>query len=218
MFFSDYGSFMHKVIEMYLRGQLKKSELTSHYLLNFKKEVIGKPPTRDIFKSYFEQGLSYLNSFNFPYEKTLAIEQKYNFTIDDVKFTGVIDCVPEDSNGLIVLDNKSRALKARSGRKKPTKSDRELDEYLKQLYIYSVPVKAEYGKYPSRLEFNCFRAQELISEPFDEEAFENAKEWALRTIDKIIENDDWSPDMEYWKCRYLCDKNHQCEYFLMNRR
>lgn len=118
----------------------------------------------------------------------------------------------------MILDNKSRDLKPRSLRKKPTKSDGELDSYLRQLYLYSVPIKDLFDTYPDRLEFNCFRTGQLISEPFQEKALGTTKEWALQTIEKITENDDWSPQMDYWKCRYLCDLNQHCEYYQMNRR
>lgn len=123
----------------------------------------------------------------------------------------------KDGDNIIILDNKSRALKPRSGRKKPTKSDLELDEYLRQLYLYSIPIQTEFQQYPERLEFNCFRTQQIIPEPFREDALEHAKLWALQTIDTITQNEDWSPKMEYWKCKYLCDHSHQCEYQLMNR-
>lgn len=142
---------------------------------------------------------------------------RVDFFIGDKPFTGIIDCVAKDGDSIIILDNKSRALKPRSGRKKPTKSDLELDEYLRQLYLYSIPIQTEFQQYPERLEFNCFRMQQIISEPFREDALEHAKLWALQTIDTITQNEDWSPKMEYWKCKYLCDHSHQCEYQLMNR-
>ena len=53
---------------------------------------------------------------------------------------GVIDLVGRsDTGGLVIVDHKSRALKPRSKRKKPTKTNQELDEYLRQLYLYAVP-------------------------------------------------------------------------------
>ena len=33
LFFSDYGSFIHKLIEQYLNGELKKDELAGEYLV-----------------------------------------------------------------------------------------------------------------------------------------------------------------------------------------
>jgi len=209
---------MHKIIELYLKGELDKKDLASYYLENFRKEVKGYAPSRDIFKTYFEQGLNYLLHIDrFPYQLPLCVEEQLDFNIEDKKFTGIIDCIAKD-DGLIIVDNKSRTLKPRSKRNKPTKSDEELDAYLRQLYLYSIPVKSTFHTYPARLEFNCFRTGELISEPFSEEKFEEAKQWALKMIDTITDNEDWSPKMDYWKCRYICDFSDSCEYFQMNRK
>lgn len=217
LFFSDYGTLMHRIIEKKLKGELNSSELVPYYLSHFRQDIKGFAPTRAIFKTYFEQGLQYLRHMDFLYPAPLEVEQRVDFFIGGKAFTGVIDCVAKQDGSLIILDNKSRILKPRSSRAKPTKSDKELDDYLRQLYLYSVPIKDQFYTYPNRLEFNCFRTGQLISEPFREEALGNTIDWALQTIDTITENEDWSPKIEYWKCRYLCDLNHHCEYYQMNR-
>lgn len=216
MFFSDYGALMHRAIEMRLNGKLSDGDLVPYYLSNFRREVRGRAPTRTVFKSYFEQGLQYLSHMNFPYPAPVGVEKRVDFFIGGKPFTGIIDCVAEQGGSPIILDHKSRSLKPRSSRKRPTKSDGELDAYLRQLYLYSVPVRDQFDTYPGRLEFNCFRTGQLISEPFLEDAFEKTKEWALQMVEQITENDDWRPDMDYWKCRFLCDLNHHCEYYHIN--
>lgn len=218
MFFSDYGSFMHKLIELYLRGFLDADELPSAYLSGFKQNVVGKAPNLKVFKSYFDQGFGYLSDIQFPYISPVGVEQKVDFTIGDKPFTGIIDCVAMDNENLVILDNKSRALKPRSNRKTPTASDKELDAYLKQLYLYSIPVEQLYHRPPDRLEFNCFRTGQLISEPFRTEEFEKAKAWALNTIDTITHNESWPPKINFWKCNYICDLGDECCYCQANRR
>jgi len=217
LFFSDYGSFIHKLIEEYLNGSIKKEELVTEYLSRFQMEVRGVAPNRDIFKTYFEQGLSYVSGIRFPYAEPLCVEHKVKFKVGDIPFSGIIDCVAKDGDDIIILDNKSRALKPRSNRAKPTKSDAELDEYLRQLYLYSIPIKDTFHRYPSRLEFNCYRTGQLISEPFKMEEFERAKQWAIDSVATIIDNDDWSPKMDFWNCRYLCDFRDECDYYAMSK-
>lgn len=218
MFFSDYGTFMHKLIEQYLRGFLEKDELLNAYLCGFQKNIRGKAPNSKIFKSYFEQGYDYLCNIDFPYLSPVGVEQRVDFFVGDKPFTGIIDCVAIDDGNLVILDNKSRALKPRSGKKKPTVSDQELDRYLRQLYLYSIPIEQLHHTYPIRLEINCFRTGQLISEPFRAGELEKTKKWALQTIDAITSNEDWSPKIDYWKCRYICDMSEDCCYFQMNRR
>lgn len=217
LFFSNYGSFVHKILERYLTGELKKSELASEYLSHFKTRVRGKAPTPEIFKSYFEQGFNYFRNINFPYKKLLAVEDKMDFEVDGNKFVGVVDCVAQDGDGLVIVDHKSRALKERSMRRKPTKTDEELDTYLRQLYLYSVPVKEKYGRFPDRLEFNCFRTGKIISERFHESEVEKAKSWVTDSINAITVNDDWSPKIDFWRCCHLCDFCDECEYYQLSK-
>lgn len=214
-FFSDYGTFMHLVIQKFLTGELKKEELVGYYLTNFRKNVVGKAPNPKIFQSYFQQGLEYLKNIQTPTEEVLGVEKQVFFKIGDKNFIGYIDEVSRGEDGVAITDNKSRNLKPRSSRKKPTKTDEELDKYLRQLYIYSVPIEREFGEAPKRLRFNCFRSQTEIDEPFDNEVFEKTKKWALNSIKKITDERDWKPDIEWWRCRYLCDVYNSCEYFQM---
>lgn len=218
LFFASYGSFMHKIIEMYQLELLSKEELPLYYLRNFSDEVRGKAPKPEIFKTYFDQGLDYLRNIEPRDPNTVGVEQKVDFSIDDKPFTGIVDRVVVDENGLTITDNKSRTLKPRSKRKKPTKADEELDEYLRQLYIYSIPLQEKYNLPVHQLSFNCFRNKETITEPFVQEKQDEARQWATELIQKIEQNEDWGPDMEFWKCRYLCDLNHECDYYQMNRR
>lgn len=219
MFFSDYGTFVHKIIELCLTGQLPKEQLVPYYLENFRQEIKGQAPNTRTFDTYFHNGLEYLKSFSYPYplENVIGVERHIDFDLDGHRFTGIIDSVVSEGDDFIIVDNKSRNLKHRSKRKKPTKSDEELDKYLRQLYLYSIPLVEEYGKFPKRLEFNCFREGQLISEPFVESAYEEAKQWALGIIHTIEENENWKPVQEFWKCHYLCERNCSCCYYQNGR-
>lgn len=213
-FFSDYGSFMHLIIQKYLTGELLRDELVGYYLMHFCTNVVGKAPSRLIFQNYFKQGIEYLRNIQPPEDETIGVEKEVSFHIGDKEFIGYIDRVSQ-GDGIDITDNKSRALKVRTHRKKPTKSDEELDEYLRQLYIYSIPIEQEYGVLPNNLIFNCFRTQTLIKEPFNIEAYEATKKWALDTINIISKERDWKPKIDWFRCKYLCDRSSQCEYFQM---
>lgn len=216
LFFSDYGGFIHQIMEQYLRGELAEQDLSLHYLSHFREAVVGQAPNQKIFQRFFEDGLRYLSHPQFPYPAPLAVESRFSFSVERLPFVGIVDCLAEDNGQLILLDHKSRSLKPRSGRATPTKTDQELDDYLRQLYLYAIPVREQYGRFPDRLAFNCFRTGTLIQEPFQPERVEAVKAWAKEAVDTITENEDWSPDLDFWKCRYLCGLHHQCEYFQAN--
>ena len=213
MFFSEYGGLIHSIFAAYYRGEIPKADALNSYLTRFQEETVGAHPSPEIKTSYFKQGIDCMKALSPIDGKVLDVEKKVFFDFGNRRFVGFIDLIHEDSDGaLCVLDHKSRMLKPRSKRTKPTKTDDELDAYLRQLYLYSIPVARDFGRPPDYLEFNCYRSGELIREPFQEEALEETKQWALNTIDAIGRERDWNPNIDYWPCHYLCGFCDQCEY------
>ena len=211
-FYSSYGSFMHRLIEQYYRGELTKEEMQIKFLFDFKKEVRGTRPPDKTVRKYIDNGLEYLNSFlPFPFNM-IEVEKKVEFEIDGIPFVGYIDYLGEKDGELYIVDNKSRDLKPRSNRATPTAKDRELDEMLKQLYLYSEAIKQEYNKYPKSLCFNCFKAGIFIEEPFEIEAYDKTIKWAKDCIEDIKNVDDFYPSIEYFGCNYICGLSDECIY------
>jgi len=204
---------MHSIMQQYLTGVLTKNELVPYYLTHFLTEITGKAPTQKIYQSYLEQGRQYLKTLSFPTRKILKVEDEMHFEFAEHPFTGFLDLMSEDEEGkLYITDHKSRALKPRSNRSKPTQSDVELDKYLRQLYIYAHAVHALYGRYPDYLEFNCFRTNTWICEPFSIERMQEVEEWARDLIDRITSESKWNAHLEFWFCKHLCDVAEECEY------
>lgn len=218
MFFASYGSFVHKLLELYYKGEKTPKQLCDMYLQDFKKEVVGFAPSKTVFVNYFKSGLDYLRGFQPLPFKPLAIEKEVNFKIDGIPFVGYIDFLGEKDGDIYVVDNKSRNLKPRTERKTPTKTDLELDHYLRQLYLYSVPIIEEYGKCPKSLCFNCFRTPILIEEPFKEDAYAESKVWLKEKVDTIAAETDFKPDMDFFKCKHLCEMHDFCEYYEMSQK
>lgn len=213
MFYASYGKFIHKLIEKYYNEELSKDELLISFLTGFESEVKGKRPSDDIVQSYIQKGSDYFRNFEpFPFE-TVAVEKRVEFEIGGYKILGFIDYVGKKDGKYYIVDNKSRDLKPRSNRKKPTLKDQELDSMLKQLYIYSEAIKQEYGEYPVGLCFNCFKSGVFIEEPFNIETHKSVMEWAEKQVNKIRNNTEWYPDLEYFKCRFLCGVHNECCYY-----
>lgn len=218
MFFSSYGKFMHKLIEIFYTEGKKPDQLCDMYLQGFKEQVSGKAPNVKVFRNYFISGLQYLKGIqSFPYA-VVAVEKRVDFEVSGVPFVGYIDFLGEKDREIYVVDNKSRALKPRSKREKPTKTDMELDSYLIQLYLYTAAVEQEYKRLPKALCFNCFRTQTFIEEPFSEQAYNEAKQWVLDKATKIKKEADFNPDVEFFKCTHLCEMQRYCEYYRLSGR
>lgn len=204
---------MHEVLQKYFDNELRREQLSSYFTANFSRKVKALPPSRKLYTTYFAQGRQYLKNLSFPERKVLSVEKRAIFSFAGHTFTGFIDLLSEDADGkLYITDHKSRALQPYSGRNKPTKSDKELDSYLRQLYVYSAAVYQEYGRFPDYLEFNCFRNGNFIRVPFSEKTFHECEAWAADLIDRITANDDWWPCCDFWFCKHLCDVSADCEY------
>lgn len=212
MWYASYGSFMHKLIEQFYKGELNKSNMQTKFLYDFQNEVKGERPSGNTVTKYIQSGLNYLSHFSpFPFN-TIAVEKKYEFFINDIPFVGVIDYLGEMNGDYYIVDNKSRDLKPRSGKQIPTSKDKELDDMLKQLYIYSAAIKQEYGKFPKYLCFNCFKTQTFIKEPFNTESYNSAVNWAYQSVKNICNNYNFLPKLNYFGCNYLCGLSDGCCY------
>lgn len=212
-FFTEFGTLNHHLLQKYFSGEVSKKDLLPLFIKGFVDDIHSDPPNANIFKSYFEQGYNYYKFFSFPERKILAVEKNFQFEFAGKPFTAFVDLLSADESGaLYITDHKSRVLSARSGRKKPTKSDKVLDNYLRQLYIYAYGIHEKNGVWPDYLEFNCFRSNEIICEPFRLERMEEVEAWACDTIRKITQADEWAPALNFWFCKYICGISDQCEY------
>lgn len=214
MFFSSYGSFVHKILEMFYKGELAKGQLLYYYLTEFRNYVVARAPNPKIFSKYFQDGVEYFKRFAPLQYENPSIEQKVSGDICGIKFTGIIDYKAEDDQGVVILDNKSRTLQQRSGKKNPTKADEELDKYFQQLYLYSYIVETADNMPVSKLGFNCFRCNpSLIVETYSQEKANDAVSWFVDSVSRITQETDFKPDMDYFKCANLCDMHDHCEYY-----
>lgn len=213
-FFSQYGSFVHEIHQLVFTSILSKRNAAQYYVRNFIDHVTAKAPSQKVFSSYFQGGLSYFQNMPEFEGSILGIEKEFHFDIDGYPFVGYTDLITRD-DGIILFDHKARALKARSSRKKPTLSDEELDRYLRQLYLYSIPIKEQYCEYPKWLVFNCYRVGYFIKEPFDINKLYEAKRWAVNLITSINTTQEWEPSVELFRCKNLCGVENDCSYFSM---
>lgn len=216
MFFSDYGVFVHELIADVYSGKRSAQSAGTEYLLKFRSKVIGRAPNQRIFDSYFHDGLNYFRSCQVK-NRVLSVEDRNEFSVGGLPFLGIIDRLEEDEDGgIILVDNKSRNLKPRSTRKQPTKGDEELDSYLRQLYLYAIPVREKFGRFPKKLCFDCFRSQTRVEEEFLPEKLEETKAWVADTVETIAKEEEFRPNMEFFKCNYLCEMQGLCDYYQMN--
>lgn len=206
--FAEFGKFVHEILERYAKGELAVFELSDIYKDEFCLAISENFPYNkytDLKEKYYIDGLNFFNSFSGleDYE-ILGVEEKFKTNIDDeFLFIGIIDLILKDKAGnLIIRDWKS---------KNKFKSKKEMDEYAKQLYLYSIYVKEKYGKYPDKLEFGLFRSNEIQSIDFNKNDFDNANKWMIETVKEIEQCDRFEEYTDFYYCNNLCEFRNLCE-------
>jgi len=211
-FFSDYGSFCHDILEKYLKKELSIFELVNYYKDNYHKEVISLPPPfpKTMPQDYYDNGLAYFEQFEgFGDLKIIGVESKIGFTTKEgFEMSGLLDLLVEDADGeLILIDHKSSD--PFKGKEKP-KDKKKIEEYKKQMYIYSTDIKNKYGKFPKEIWFNFFRINRIYVIPFDQKEYEEAMIWVDDTINEIIKESKWQENIQEYFCKYLCSTRSKC--------
>lgn len=211
-FFATFGTYIHEILEMYLSGKLEKDDLEVYFLDNYDERVKGEAPSEKIAENFFNKALEYLKTIDFPLKNIVETEKEVHFKVGEYPFVGYIDVLAMKGKQYHIVDHKSHGLRYRSGRKFQTSYDKELDQYLRQQYLYSIPIHDEFGRYPKTLNFNCYRHGRFITEPFDFEKLEETKKWALRRIREIRSEQEWEAHPDAFMCNYICDMRDSCPY------
>ncbi len=221
--FGQYGSFIHECLEKYALGELAEYELSSYYKDKYAQAVTEDfPPNMyvDLGEKYYNQGLDYFNTFSgYDDREILAVEQDYNFKIREYDFTGVIDLECPDEI-IDIKTKKEQHLLRLTKKHNPEDYIQMLDgrhihkDNFKQLYIYSIPFKNKYGKYPKLLSLNMARVNDWYTVKFDEKLFEEAYQWAADRIVEIYNAKEYAKgdDVgEFW-CSFICSQRLNCTY------
>lgn len=207
--FAEWGSFGHEILEKYYKGKLQMFDLSQYYEDNYRENVVTSfPPSRGnaMEDNYYKAGLSYFESFEDPYckDEILGVEQKFKKEIGGSSFVGIIDLIVKDheSGNIFIVDHKSKG---------KFKSQEELHNYLRQLYLYSLYVKDTYGAEPSKLVFNMFRAGNTEEIPFSKEEQVAAEDWLKTTIESAYKEEKFDPNPSSYFCDYICSVRDKCK-------
>lgn len=222
--FSQWGDLCHELLDEYAKGNLMECELGDAYeekYPEFMTELFPPNKWSDLNETYYLNGKDYFNDFDgFPENwEIIGSEIEVELCIDGFQVVGYIDLLVRDkSDGkLIVVDHKSKS---------KFKNPEEQEHYSYQLYFYSQWVFENYGEYPKQLIFNMFRARKFVIIPFSNNNLEKAKQWLLKNIGKIYEDEDFKDKVEIsyllknkeipeylqpdFFCSQLCSVRYRC--------
>ncbi len=181
--FAQWGSLIHKCLELFFKGELDLFSLTDYYCEHYNEFVTASFPYNsysDLEESYYEAGEKYLSNFcGLDTEKyeIVGVEKEFKIKVVGYWLRGFIDLVLKDKrdNSYIIVDHKSAS----------SLKGKKLEEYLIQLYLYSAAVHEIYGAFPKMLVFNLFRTGEVVKEVFDEYSYGEALNWFKSSVLKV---------------------------------
>lgn len=221
---SEFGSFVHEILEMYAKGKLEIYEMLPYYEEHYNDYVISdftlkmsSDFSKDMGEKYYTAGKEFLEQFSGFDFKILNAEQQFNLPYKDKFFlNGKIDLIAcNDSGDLLVIDYKSKG---------NWKNKEEKEEYSKQLYLYSWAIKQLYGKYPKKMAFYMFRINKWEWFNFSLKKLHSVLKWVENSIEEIESEFDFSPEldenkepiMDFWK-RNFCGVRYSCDYHCGDR-
>lgn len=213
-FFGQFGTFMHKILERYEKGDLSLFDLSSYYENHFDEEITLPAPANqysDIRYSYYQKGLDYLDNIDLILDDydILGVEKEVRFKVGPHEMIGYIDLLLRErtSGEIIILDHKSATLKFKKNGEISKTSLPHFEEFKKQLYLYSIPILTEYG-HVDYLEWNMFKDRGHIKVPWLPAEYETTKEWAIAAIDQILTEKDFPAKPDSYYCWNLCSQRY----------
>jgi ATP-dependent exoDNAse (exonuclease V) beta subunit len=221
-FYAEVGSFMHKILEMVLKGELKQEDALDYFIEHYDENVFYTTKDSVMDKSY-EACAAYLRELDLSWLENcevIGVEKKINTTLTDendkeYSFIGFIDVAVRDKQDgeISIIDHKSATypLKA-DGVTVLKRSEHSFQSYKRQLYLYAKAVHDKYGVFPKYLMWNHFKEQKIVVVEFDKEEYDAAMKWYIDKIHEIENDEDFVAKNDFFFCRNLCEFRDSCEY------
>lgn len=225
-FYAECGSICHEYLADIFLGKITVEEALNDWINTYEDKICCSAREDTKNKKYYEF-IDYLSALDMDKMKDyeiLEIENRSVWNLGKYNMTGFIDMLIRHkvTGEIILIDHKSlgKFLK-KDGMPLKNMLD-SFNSYKKQMYLYCMPIKEKYGKYPSKIVWNHFFSQDVTVIPFIEEELIETQKWAKNIIQKIHKDNkfvaycfnDENYKHNFIKCTQLCDFREECEYML----
>jgi hypothetical protein len=152
---------------------------------------------------YYEQGIKFIENIpTIDWSKVIGLEQKFDYMLDDLKITGVIDKIERDDKGLIVTDYKTSKPYGEIEMKKKN-----------QLPIYGMACYFLYGEVPYKYRYHFTRFNKVVEVEIPIERLTQAKnfiKFKQGTINTHINEGVFPARYNKFYCNNFCGYKHKC--------
>ena len=220
-FWAELGSFVHSILEKMYNGDLTEEDAPLYFAKHFDDAVLYTAPKKIMDNSYAacadyfaNLSLAWLKDY-----EILGVEYEFHIEIEGYPFKGFIDLLLREkaTGDIILMDHKSAASPIGKSGNILKSQENSFSSYCKQMYLYCNAVKQIFGKFPSLIVWNHFKAGQIVDKEFVMAEYEASMRWFVNTIHAIENEEDFSESVDYFYCKNLCDFRNSCEYKLYGR-
>lgn len=213
-FFSEFGSFIHDILERYFSKKADIFELLDIYEKEYYNKVITKLPPflSKLTKSYYDAGYKFFEEFDFDREEYEILEtEEYVKGIDNnigivIKPDIIFKKLNDDS--IIIMDFKTSEIIGKNGQLYQDK----LDGYKKQLNIYIYYLWQFKNLEIKRGRLWFIRSNSVYEWDYDPYSGIDDITWFIDTAKNILEEEKWEAKPEKFFCNVLCSVRESCEF------
>ena len=209
-YFSQYGSFAHKLLEGWAKDEIPSFCLADEWRSGYEEAVTMPPPPfpKGMAEKYYVAAENYFDNFDgFGADwEVLSAEKRFRLKIDKYTLAGIADLVLKNTKTgeLWVIDHKSKSMNSMK---------KEYNLYRRQLYLYALWCKEEFGSYPTKISFNMFKEGTFLDEEFSIDLLEETIQWVVDTIHQIETIDcleAWETKPNSYFCGQICGVSLEC--------
>ena len=214
-FWAAYGSMCHKIFERVFKKQMTLDDAYIEFQDRFLDLEEDFPYEGKYSDKYFEKGLEYFGGDwygRYNYADVVSVEEHMEFDVGGYKFQGFVDLIMRgrDIGDINIIDHKSaKTVLGKTGKILKTQQDKA-DAMKRQLYLYSKPVIAKYGKI-SEMFVNFFNDNQVWHFWWNQDEYDAAMKWAVDVIKRIEHDADFVSKNDYFFCRKICSFRTECE-------
>lgn len=214
--FSDFGLLVHKILEMYFNEELELEELLDYYEENYYDSMYYNFPIypSNMAQNYYDSGHEYFENFKFnkALYKVIAVEDTIFSNHNGIKLVTKPDLIlKEKSTGKYsLIDFKTARLKPLGKQR-----DIQITQYMRQFLLYCYFFWVEKDIEINNIEIWFIRNNQIINKDVDPMQIAETMEWFTGTIDKILDEEDWKPNLSKknkYFCQEICSFRDICKY------
>lgn len=216
-FYSDFGSFLHLILQKYFEGELEIMELASYYEEHYEENVKSDAPPypAGIADRYYADGLRFFEEFDFNKDnyEVVFVEDIIETTHNDIKLVVKPDLVLKDkkTGEYLLLDYKTSNPFSKDGR--PDK--KKMADYRKQMYLYAYFINHNRDYKISKIRLWFVRVNKFDEFDYVEEDAGDVVNWFFNGILNIKFEEEFPPCdtvKNKFFCQMLCSVSSSCEY------